>query len=223
MTWRIRQGWFLGLAVLCASTAAWPRDTAWLSARCTRYADLDACADVVRWRPSDPPLLAAFGNALMRAHRPADALRQYRRAAALAPNMPGIGAKIRVAEARLRSRRPLLDARRNAPPAPRAPAPVVRVPAIAPAPAPVVRAPASAPVVSAPVALPAPAPAPVVRAPVAAPAPAPTSVVSAPVARAPVSAPTSVLSAPVQPSVVAAADQDAGTRYSNTAPEAQSH
>jgi hypothetical protein len=32
-----------------------------------------------------------------------------------------------------------------------------------------------------------------------------------------------VLSAPVQPSVVAAAEQDAGTRYSNTAPEAQSH
>jgi hypothetical protein len=202
MTWRIRASWFLGLAVLCASTAAWPRDTASLSARCTRYADLDACADVVRWRPSDPALLAAFGNALMRAHRPADALRQYRRAATLAPNMPGINAKIRVAEARLRSRRSLLDARRNAPPAPRAPAPVVRAPAPR-----------------------TPAPVPVVRAPAVAPAPAPTQVVSTPVARAPISAPTPVVSAPpVQPPVVAAAaDQDAGTRYSNTAPEAQSH
>jgi hypothetical protein len=40
-----------------------------------------------------------MGDALMRARRPADALRVYQRAAALAPHTPGIDAKIQRAQA----------------------------------------------------------------------------------------------------------------------------
>jgi hypothetical protein len=46
-----------------------------------------------------------LADALVRAKRPADAIRNYRRAAALAPNMPGVAAKISAAEAKLSSRR----------------------------------------------------------------------------------------------------------------------
>lgn len=76
------------------------------SARCHAHADIDACYDAIRWNPGDPALLVALGDALVVAKRPADAIRNYHRAAALAPNMPGISAKIRAAEARLTSKRP---------------------------------------------------------------------------------------------------------------------
>ena len=107
----------LALAFLLLSAAAWPREAespsgnaaaATLtrdSARCRAQSDLNACYDAIRWNPSDPALLVALADALARAKRPADAIRNYRRAAALAPNMPGVAAKISAAEAKLSSRR----------------------------------------------------------------------------------------------------------------------
>ena len=64
------------------------------SARCRAKLDLDACYDAVRRNPGDASLNVALGDALMRAKRRADALRTYRRAAVLAPNTPGLSAKI---------------------------------------------------------------------------------------------------------------------------------
>jgi len=68
------------------------------SERCHVHADIDACYDALRWSPSDPALLGALGDALARANRPADALRTYRRAAALAPSDRSIAAKISALE-----------------------------------------------------------------------------------------------------------------------------
>ncbi len=106
----------LGLAFLLLSAAAWPRGAASPSAdqaepaalkraaaRCA-HADLDACYDAVRWSPGNPALLVSLGDALQRAQRPADAIRNYRRAAALAPDTRGLAAKINAAEAKLAKR-----------------------------------------------------------------------------------------------------------------------
>jgi len=68
--------------------------------RC-RAGGIDACYDAIRYRPSDPSLLSALGDALLHANRPADALRSYQRVAILAPNMPGVVAKISALEAKL--------------------------------------------------------------------------------------------------------------------------
>jgi cytochrome c-type biogenesis protein CcmH/NrfG len=107
------------LAFLLLSTAAWPREAASPltdkaaaaklkhdSARCRTQADLDACYDAIRWSPGDPALLVGLGDALERAQRPADAIRNYRRAAALAPDTRGLAAKISAAEAKLARRPP---------------------------------------------------------------------------------------------------------------------
>ena len=64
-----------------APAAALKRDTELCSAR----ANIDACYDAIRWSPNDPALLVSLGDALVRAKRPQDAVRSYRRAAALAP------------------------------------------------------------------------------------------------------------------------------------------
>lgn len=109
----------LALAFLLLSTAAWPREAASPltdktaaaklkrdSARCREQANLDACYDAIRWSPGDPALLVGFGDALQRVQRPADAIRNYRRAAALAPDTPGLAAKISAAEAKLARRAP---------------------------------------------------------------------------------------------------------------------
>ena len=80
-----------------AAAATLARD----SARCRAQGDLNACYDAIRWSPGDPALLVALADALVRARRPADALRNYHRAAALAPNMPGVAAKISAVEANL--------------------------------------------------------------------------------------------------------------------------
>jgi hypothetical protein len=108
----------LCLAFLLLSTAAWSREpvpssagTAAAetlkgdSARCRTHAELGACYDAIRRSPSDPALLVALADALLRAKRPADAIRYYRRAAALAPNMSGIAAKISAAESNPPSQR----------------------------------------------------------------------------------------------------------------------
>jgi cytochrome c-type biogenesis protein CcmH/NrfG len=110
------------LTFLLLSTAAWPREAASSSAdkaaaatlkqaaaRCRARADLDACYDAVRWSPGDPVLLVALGDALQRAQRPADAIRNYRRAAELAPDTRGLAAKISAAEAKLAGRGPLAN------------------------------------------------------------------------------------------------------------------
>jgi Flp pilus assembly protein TadD len=82
-----------------SKAAALNRDTA----SCSKQANLDACYDAIRWNPSDPALLTATGDALMRAGRPADAIRSYHRAAQLAPNNRGIAAKISAAEAKVKA------------------------------------------------------------------------------------------------------------------------
>ena len=112
----------LALAFLLLSTAAWPREAASPltdktaaaklkrdSARCRKQANLDACYDAIRWSPGDPALLVGFGDALQRVQRPADAIRNYRRAAALAPDTPGLAAKISAAEAKLARRAPVAN------------------------------------------------------------------------------------------------------------------
>ena len=66
---------------------------------CRAHANIDACYDALRWKPSDPALLVALGDAQMRARRTADAIRTYKRAAVIAPNTPGLAAKISAAEA----------------------------------------------------------------------------------------------------------------------------
>jgi len=110
----------LVLAFLLLVTAAWSREAAAPagraaaaatleidSLRCRTHADLSACYDAIRWNPADPALLVALADALVRANRPADAIRNYRRAAALAPTMPGVAAKISEAQAKLSARRVL--------------------------------------------------------------------------------------------------------------------
>ena len=74
--------------------------------RCRAKANLGACYDAVRYRPSDPSLLSALGDALAHANRPVDALRTYRRVAALAPDLPGVTAKISAIEAKMSAKSP---------------------------------------------------------------------------------------------------------------------
>jgi cytochrome c-type biogenesis protein CcmH/NrfG len=102
------------VALLLLSAAAWSRETVSPSAaatysrdseRCRSHANLDACYDAIRWKPRDPALLVALGDALERANRPAEAVRAYRRAAALAPNSHAVAAKISSIEAKQLSKR----------------------------------------------------------------------------------------------------------------------
>jgi cytochrome c-type biogenesis protein CcmH/NrfG len=105
--------WVVALPLLLLSTATWSQQPAAGagrpapavvkrdSVRCSTRADVDACYDAIRWSPDDPKLLVALGDALMRAQRPADAVRNYRRAAALEPGTRGISAKLNAAEAKL--------------------------------------------------------------------------------------------------------------------------
>ena len=108
----------LVLAFLLPASSSWPLDAASPAAakaaaatqkhdisRCNAYADVAACYDAIRRTPGDPALLVALGDALLRAKRPADAIRNYRRAAEIEPNMRGLAAKISAAEAKLPSKR----------------------------------------------------------------------------------------------------------------------
>ena len=74
--------------------------------RCTTLADVDACGEALRMKPEDPALLVAQGDALVRAKRPAEAIGRYRRAAALAPDLPDVASKISAAEAQSPISRP---------------------------------------------------------------------------------------------------------------------
>jgi cytochrome c-type biogenesis protein CcmH/NrfG len=91
-----------------ASPAAAKRAAAELkhdSALCRANASLEVCYDAIRRSPSDPALLVALGDALARANRQPDAIRAYKRAAALAPDTPEVAVKIGAAEAKLASKR----------------------------------------------------------------------------------------------------------------------
>ena len=74
------------------------------AALCHARKDLDSCSDAVRWNPGDPALIAALADALVRAGRVPEALRDYRRAESLEPDMRGLDAKIKATEARLNQR-----------------------------------------------------------------------------------------------------------------------
>jgi cytochrome c-type biogenesis protein CcmH/NrfG len=103
------------LSLLLLANAAWPRAASPVgseapaslkrdTARCSTQADIDACYNAIRWSPNDPALLVALGDALMRAQRLQDAIRNYRRAAVLAPGTQGLAAKITAAEQKLASK-----------------------------------------------------------------------------------------------------------------------
>ncbi|HZE42469.1 MAG TPA: hypothetical protein VE058_01730 [Steroidobacteraceae bacterium] len=107
----------LASALLLLSVTAWPRDAASQTdgevpaalkrdtARCSTQADVESCYNAIRRNPNDPALLVALGDALVRAQRFEDAIRNYRRAALIAPGMGGISAKIGAAEEKMASRR----------------------------------------------------------------------------------------------------------------------
>jgi cytochrome c-type biogenesis protein CcmH/NrfG len=110
------------LAFWISSMAAWPWAVASAAAEgpaatikrdfdaCRAHANIDACYDALRWKPSDPQLLVALGDAQMRAHRTADAIRTYKRAAQISPDMASLSAKISAAEARPAKRAPPIAA-----------------------------------------------------------------------------------------------------------------
>jgi cytochrome c-type biogenesis protein CcmH/NrfG len=105
----------LALLLLCQPAWSWAKSPAAVkaaaetlkrdSAGCSVHADIDACYDALRWNPGDPALLIALGDALMLGRRPADAIRNYHRAAEIAPDTRGLAAKISAAETKLASRR----------------------------------------------------------------------------------------------------------------------
>jgi hypothetical protein len=80
------------------------RERAGYSALCHKHRDLDSCSDAVRWNPGDPALIVALADALARAGRLPESLRDYRRAEALAPDTRGLEAKIKSTEAKLSER-----------------------------------------------------------------------------------------------------------------------
>jgi hypothetical protein len=84
------------LTLLLLSNAAWP-DTAGCP-------DVEACYNAIRRNPNDTALLVGLGDALVRAQRLQDAIRNYRRAAVLSPGMNGLSAKISAAEQKLAAR-----------------------------------------------------------------------------------------------------------------------
>jgi predicted Zn-dependent protease len=71
--------------------------------RCGSLYDLDASAEALRLKPDDAAIIVAQGDALMHAKRAGDALSRYRHAAALTPDLPDIGEKIKLAEAEVPS------------------------------------------------------------------------------------------------------------------------
>src|SRR5258708_38443736 len=98
--------WLLVCMAAAGQPAAATADSNSDFERCRAQANLGACYDAIRYRPSDPSLLSALGYALARPKRPVDALRTYRRVAALAPDLPGGTAKISAVGARIAAKRP---------------------------------------------------------------------------------------------------------------------
>jgi tetratricopeptide (TPR) repeat protein len=72
--------------------------------RCTREREVAACDEVLSQQPNDTKILIAKGDALMQAHRPAEAWKSYVRASELAPNDAALTGKLQA----LRSQRQAL-------------------------------------------------------------------------------------------------------------------
>ena len=66
--------------------------------RCAQLSDLTACDEALKGRPNDPQILAAKGDALLKASRPAEAAVAYRRAAELDPGNRAFAVRIATAE-----------------------------------------------------------------------------------------------------------------------------
>jgi tetratricopeptide (TPR) repeat protein len=66
--------------------------------RCTQLADVGACDEALRFKPDDPAILLAKGDALLQANHPADGLLVYRHAAELSPENEQIKTKLTAAE-----------------------------------------------------------------------------------------------------------------------------
>lgn len=86
------------LLLSLAATGTWAAGSNDDAERCRAHGSIDTCYDAIRRSPSDPALLASLGEAFARANRTADALRTYRRAAALAPADRAIAAKVAALE-----------------------------------------------------------------------------------------------------------------------------
>jgi predicted Zn-dependent protease len=96
--------WIPGEAMSAPDDRFASAERARYAALCHARKDLDSCSDAVRWNPGDPALIAALADALVRAGRVPEALRDYRRAESLEPDMRGLDAKIKATEARLNQR-----------------------------------------------------------------------------------------------------------------------
>ena len=62
--------------------------------RCTREGEAAACDEVLSQQPNNAKILTAKGDALMKAHRPAEAWKAYIRASELAPNDSALAGKL---------------------------------------------------------------------------------------------------------------------------------
>jgi tetratricopeptide (TPR) repeat protein len=62
--------------------------------RCTREGEVAACDEVLSQQPNNTKILIAKGDALVKAHRPAEALKAYIRARELAPNNIALTGKL---------------------------------------------------------------------------------------------------------------------------------
>jgi tetratricopeptide (TPR) repeat protein len=62
--------------------------------RCTREGEVAACDEVLSQQPNNTKILIAKGDALMKAHRPAEASKAYIRASELAPNNTALTGKL---------------------------------------------------------------------------------------------------------------------------------
>jgi tetratricopeptide (TPR) repeat protein len=62
--------------------------------RCTTEHELAACDEVLSQQPNNTKILVAKGDALVKAHRPADASKAYTRASELAPNNTALTGKL---------------------------------------------------------------------------------------------------------------------------------
>jgi len=62
--------------------------------RCTREREIAACDEVLSQQPNNTKILIAKGDALVKAHRPAEASKAYLRASELAPNSTALTGKL---------------------------------------------------------------------------------------------------------------------------------
>jgi predicted Zn-dependent protease len=66
--------------------------------RCTREGELAACDEVLSQQPNNTKILIAKGDAMVKAHRPAEASKAYIRASELAPNSPALTGKLQAVQ-----------------------------------------------------------------------------------------------------------------------------